>query len=92
MKTINFKEFGLYTDIRHSNIIITDVREALANIFYMNVGGIRAHSLSLKIYESTGIVEFNEDEIQLINDVANKFCLPNFIDSLNNVLNNQNTK
>lgn len=89
MKTINFKEFGIYTGISRNDQYVGDARESVANILYLNVSGIRAHSLALKIYQSDGNTEYSDGEIQLIQEVANKFCLPNFIDSLNDIIDNQ---
>lgn len=89
MKTINFKEFSLYMGIAKNNNHTGDARESVANLLYLNVAGIRAHSLALKIYQSDGNTEYSDGEIQLIQEVANKFCLPNFIDSLNDIIDNQ---
>ena len=89
MKTINFKEFGIYTGISRNGQYVGDVRESVANILYLNVSGIRAHSLALKIYQSNGATGYSDDEVSLIQEVTNKYCLPNFIDSLNDVIDNQ---
>lgn len=89
MKTINFKEFSLYMGISKNDSHTGDARESVANILYLNVAGIRAHSLALKIYQSDGETEYSDDEVQLIQEVANKHCLPNFIDSLNDIIDNQ---
>lgn len=89
MKVINFKEFSIYTDVSKQNQQVGDARESFANILYLNISGIRAHALAMKIYQSEGNLEYTDDEISLIKDVANKYCLPNFIDGLNNIINNQ---
>lgn len=89
MKTINFEEFSLYMGIAKTNNHIGDARESVANLLYLNVAGIRAHSLALKIYQSDGETEYSDDEVQLIQEVANKHCLPNFIDSLSDMIDNQ---
>lgn len=89
MKNINFKEFSIYTDVSKQNQQVGDARESFANILYLNISGIRAHALAMKIYQSEGNLEYTDDEISLIKDVANKYCLPNFIDGLNNIINNQ---
>lgn len=89
MKTINFKEFSLYMGISKNNSHTGDARESVANLLYLNVAGIRAHSLALKIYQSDGATEYSDDEVQLIQEVANNHCLPNFIDSLNDIVDNQ---
>nr|DAS75184.1 MAG TPA: hypothetical protein [Caudoviricetes sp.] len=89
MKTINFKEFSIYTSISRNGQYVADVRESVANILYLNVSGIRAHSLALKIYQSDGSAGYTDDEVKLIQEVTNKYCLPNFIDSLNDIIDNQ---
>lgn len=89
MKIINFKEFGIYTGISRKDRQIGDARESVANILYLNVSGIRAHSLALKIYQSDEETQYSDDEVRLIQEVANQYCLPNFIDSLNDIIDNQ---
>lgn len=89
MKRVNFKEFGIYTGINHKDRYVGDVRESIANILYLNVSGIRAHSLAMKIYQSEDDTDYTEDEVNLIKEVADKYCLPNFIDSLNEIIDNE---
>ena len=88
MKRLNFKEFGIYTGICRKNRQIGDARESFADLLYLHANGIRAHALALKIYRSDGFVEYTGDEIALIRETAYKYCLPNFIDGLNEQLDN----
>lgn len=89
MTKLNFKEFGVFTDISRTKKRIGDARESFANQIYLNVSGIRAHALAMKIYQSEGQTLFSPDEVKLIREVAYKYCLPYFIDGLNEQLNNQ---
>ncbi|GHT62763.1 hypothetical protein FACS189451_07890 [Bacteroidia bacterium] len=89
MKKINFKEFTIKLDIAGTKKQTVDVREAFANILYSRVNGIRAHSLSITIYRSDGILEITGEDAELIGAVAAQFCTPAFIDAINEQLNNQ---
>lgn len=69
---VNFKGFPLYTSIKRDKTEEVDISEAIANTIYMNVGGVIAHSLALRIYEQ-GEVELNEKEIEIMKQVADGF-------------------
>lgn len=59
-----------------------DARESLADLIYLNVNGIRAHALAMKIYRSQGAEEYDRAEVALITRIANEYCTPAFIDGL----------
>lgn len=86
---VNFKEFSVPTGISRKNRQTGDARESFANTLYLNVNGIRAHALAMKIYHSEGEEDYSPEEVKLMTDVANKLCTPNFIDGLMEQLNNQ---
>ena len=65
-----------------------DVRETFADMIYNNVNGIKAHALALKIYENKGAVEYTDEEVSLMGTVAERLCVPGFIDGLREQLNN----
>lgn len=65
-----------------------DVRETFADMIYNNVNGIKAHALALKIYESEGEADYTDDEMKLVRIVAERLCVPGFIDGLNEQLDN----
>jgi hypothetical protein len=65
-----------------------DVREPFADMIYNNVNGIKAHALALKIYESEGEADYTDDEVKLVRIVAERLCVPGFIDGLNEQLDN----
>lgn len=69
---VNFKSFPLYTNIKRNNTEDVDISEVVANAIYMNVAGVMAHSLALRIYEK-GEIELNEKEVELIMQVADGF-------------------
>lgn len=82
MAKINFKSIKVYDSISHKKSRTTDVREQFADMIYKNVGGIKAHALALKIYNSEGDTEYSPEEAELIKRVAEQLCLPGFIDGL----------
>lgn len=69
---VNFKELPVYTSIRKDKTEKVDVSEVVADIIYKNVGGVVAHSLSLRIYND-GEVELNEKECEIVRMVADGF-------------------
>lgn len=79
---IDFKNFSIYTGVAHKNKRVLDVRETFADLLYANVSGIRSHALALKIYGSEEAADYTDEEVSLIRKVAESFCLPGFIDGL----------
>lgn len=69
---IDFRKFPLYTSIKRDKTEEVDISEVVANTIYMNVGGVVAHSLALRIYND-GEVELNEKEVEVIKRVAEGF-------------------
>lgn len=92
MSNINFQYFKIYTTISHKESRTTDVREAFADTIYNSVNGIRAHALAMKIYKSDGKTEYSDDEVKLIQAVADKMCVPGFIDGLLEQLDDTKTE
>lgn len=90
---INFQHFKIYTSVSHKTNQTVDFREMFADTIYKNVGGIRAHALAMKIYQSENEMDYSSDEVRLIKKVAEQLCLPGFIDGLNEQLDvNNDTK
>lgn len=82
MAKLNFKEFTVPTGIGGRSSRTGDARESLADLIYLNVNGIRAHALAMKIYRSQGAEEYDRSEVSLITRIANEYCTPAFIDGL----------
>ncbi len=62
---IDFSRIEIFTDVAHKNCSIADVRTQFADAIYNLGKGIEAHALALKIYNSDGPTDFNENEISL---------------------------
>lgn len=88
MKRIDFQHFKIYASISHKASHTVDARENFADMIYNNVNGIKAHALALKIYESEGEADYTDDEVKLVRVVAERLCVPGFIDGLREQLNN----
>lgn len=86
MAKINFKQFRIPMGIDKIRYKTGDARESVANMLYLNVNGIRAHALAMKIYQSDGEVDYSEDEVKTIADVADAYGTPAFIDGLRDIL------
>mgnify|MGYP003310800994 CR=1 FL=1 len=71
---INFRKFPVYANIRKSIMVEQDVSFVLANGIYVNIPGIAAHSLAMKIYTSEGEVEISKDEADAICQWMDLFC------------------
>lgn len=86
---MNFKEFKMYADIKHSKKLVVDVREQLADLIYKQSRGVVAHNLAFRILNSEGDIEMNSAENDVIMSVL-ELCTPQFQDSFNhNVDNNE---
>lgn len=90
MTRINFQKFRIPAGIGKERYQTGDARESVANMLYLNVNGIRAHALAMKIYQSEGETEYTDDEVKSLIDVANIYASPAFIDGLAEVINNIN--
>lgn len=86
MAKINFQQFRIPAGIDRSRYQTGDARESVANMLYLNVNGIRAHALALKIYRSEGETDFTEEEVRTLREVAYTYATPAFIDGLNEQL------
>lgn len=88
MSKLDFQHFKVYASISRKAAHTVDARETFADVIYNNVNGIRAHALAMKIYKSEGETEYDDNEVKLMIAVANKFCVPGFIDGLNEQIYN----
>ena len=82
MKRINFKKLEVFTDITKRRKVTIDVRESLANLFYLKASGIMAHSIATRIYESDGEVEIDERELDFFLGVISGNCIPAIVDAV----------
>lgn len=82
MARINFQQFSIPTGIDRSRHQIGDARESVANMLYLNVNGIRAHALAMKIYRSEGETDYTDEEVRTLREVADTYATPAFIDGL----------
>ena len=86
---INFKEFKVYTNLAKSDSQLINIVTELADGIYKTAQGIAGHSLALKIYNSKGEEEYTEEEFSIIQNYANQYGTPFFIDALNSIKNEQ---
>lgn len=83
MKTINFKEFKMFTDIRQEDTLIIDFSVDVADLIYKNSNGVMAHDIAMRIYKSEGAVQFNDAEFEFLAEFV-KNMTPVFQDSFAN--------
>lgn len=89
MKKLNLKEIEIYRDITKTQKEMFDFRLDFSNLIYINAIGIMAHNLALKLYNSDGEIELTEEEVELVKNIVNSFCIPAFIDAINEQLKDQ---
>ncbi len=89
MTKLNFQRFKIPAGISKSVYKTGDARECVADMIYINVNGIRAHALAMKIYRSEGVTDYTDEEVRTITEVAANYGTPAFIDGLNEQINNQ---
>lgn len=89
MARLNFQQFRIPTGIDKTRHRTGDARESVANMLYLNVNGIRAHALAMKIYRSEGETDYTDEEVRTITEVASNYGTPAFIDGLNEQIENQ---
>lgn len=80
MKTINLTQVKIYVDITRTDYMTVDAKKEIANMLYMNGNGLPAHALALKIYNSDGTVELDDEELTMLSEVIQSNCRPAFID------------
>lgn len=89
MAKLNFEAFRIPTGIRRTDYMVTDAREGIADMIYLNAGGIKAHRLAFKIFESKGETDYDDVEVRMIRENIERMGLGNVIDALNEQLNKQ---
>lgn len=85
MVKINFERVELFTGIEKEECVVQNVKKDFANIIYQFGRGIEAYALALKIYNSKGETEYDEQECNLILQLS-ELCNPSFIDAIRKIL------
>ena len=86
---INFERIELFADIAHTKCVVQNVKEDFSNVIYTMGHGIQAHALALKIYNSSGDTEYDENEVQLIKKYS-ELCQPAFIEAIERITDSDN--
>jgi len=89
MVKINFSKMPCYVDIRKQAKIELDIKFQFANTLYTQGSGIAMGALAMKIYNSEGEVEYNEQECKIILDFATNIN-PLIYDSIKDAIESQN--
>ena len=86
MKKINFKEFQIQENLFSDTKTLVDLREGFSNVVYKNSQGIKGLDLALKIYQSDGEIEFNDDELQIIKNIS-EICVAPITKAIQDIFN-----
>ena len=89
MVKINFSKMPCYVDIRKQAKIELDIKFQFANTLYTQGSGIAMGALAMKIYNSEGEAEYNEQECKIILDFATNIN-PLIYDSIKDVIESKN--
>jgi hypothetical protein len=89
MAKLNLKALKVKISIADDKTVTVDVTTSIADLIYSQCAGIAAHALAFKIYKSTGPLELDDEEVRLIEEVANRLCTPRHIDAIMEQLKNK---
>lgn len=79
---INFSAIPVRAGLSSKKIQIVDMREAFADLTYGHGQGIACKALALKVYNSQADTDYNEQEVLLIQSVAEQLCTPAVYDGI----------
>ena len=68
--------------------IINNMHKGIADAIYRNTAGLNNLSLAIKLFNSNGEIELDEEEIELLKSFAEQNFKVNFLEALNERLNN----
>lgn len=86
MTKINFSKLPCYVDIRKAGKMEMDVKYNFSNALYIQGHGVAMGALAMKIYNSTGKEEYNDEECKIILTFAQSIS-PMLFDSLRDIIN-----
>ena len=89
MVKLNFEKMPCYVDIRRQAKMELDIKFDFSNAMYKKGAGIAVGALALKIYNSCGDEEYNEQECRMILDFASSMN-PFIRDSIKEAIEKQN--
>lgn len=63
--------------------IVTDIHKGIADAIYGSMSGLNNLSLAMKLYNSKGEIEVEDEELQLLKSFAENNLKVNFLEALN---------
>lgn len=81
MTTLNLNKLKIYKSLDKSDYVICDGAKEVANFIYNNMNGLPCHALAIKLYNSEGIVQLDQDEEKLLMDAVHSLT-PAAIDAI----------
>lgn len=79
---IDFDRLEVFTDLEKRHCTVVSVRRDFANLLYQRGQGIACHALALKLWNTPGEQDFDEEEAQIITRMADTLCSPAMIDAI----------
>lgn len=85
---IDLESVEVYTSIDKSTCQVVNARKEIANLVYNrgNGLGLRGIALATKMWNGGKDIEYEEDEIKIIQDLVTQFCAPCFIEAVGKIL------
>jgi len=87
---IDFSKLPCFTNISKQEKVNVDIKYQFSNAMYMQGGGVEIGSLAMKIYNSEGEEEYNDQECKIILEFAKKINTM-IADSLEDLMNQNNS-
>lgn len=81
MITLNLNELKVYKSLDKKDYVICDGAKDIANFMYNNGAGLPYHALAIKLYNSGGIVQLDDEEEKLLVNAVN-LAIPAVIDAV----------
>lgn len=81
MITLNLNELKVYKGLDKKDYVTCNGAKEIANFIYNNAAGLPYHALAIKLYNSEGIVQLDEEEEKLLVTAVN-LAIPAVIDAI----------
>lgn len=83
---IDFTAIPVRRSLASKVMDMVDIRTAFADIIYRHGQGIQCNALALKIYNGDRDTDYDEQEVTLMQQIAEQLCTPAVSDGINAVI------
>lgn len=79
---IDFERVEVFTDLEKKNCTVLNMRKPLANMLYQHGSGLACHALAMRLWNTEGECELDEDERGVVLRLVEQVCTPSVIDAV----------